>query len=143
VIKVRTLDETDLNFLRHSWIKTAKKKQFVKPIEYSNYVNARLETAKTLIACDPEEPKLVIGYCIYDHELIYFCYVRKNFRELGVMRELFRHIRNDRNSTEEKLKCAFKKDAKPYRRPDAPPIQVFEASNGSHPRRHNPHEPEA
>lgn len=60
---------------------------------HNKIINAILNHSKCLVIADPEEPKLIYGFIIYDQEqgnydVIHFAYIRKDFRELGLLKNL-------------------------------------------------------
>lgn len=89
---------------------------------FHNYLTKELITAEIRIACMEDDPFTILGYCITNHEMLQFIYVKQMFRKHGIARLLFKYCQpkgfNPDNMTDIGLSIItkhpnlFKKDLK-------------------------------
>lgn len=93
----------DLNLVYSSWLKEyrrSKATRFIPDELYFTYqknlIDHILQHSSATIICDPEDPKFIYGYIIFqylnDHLLIHWMYIKNNFREFGLARDLITHL---------------------------------------------------
>jgi hypothetical protein len=112
MISYRLAKPSDEPLIFNSWVKTAIKKLNVNPVTYREYVKSKLETETTLVATDPEDDDFILGYATFNENEIFFCYVRKTFRKLGVLNGILAKRQSDYQG--KKVTCAFKRDGRNY-----------------------------
>lgn len=93
----RESKESDINFIYATVIKSYR---HLNPIammepdrEYKRNATRQWKRcigsgAKIIIACDEEDPELIIGLIIYENRTIHFTYVRAAFRSAGIGKSL-------------------------------------------------------
>lgn len=95
---IRNFNKDDTAFVFQSWLKDYRRNsQFAKRIrssdffQYHHKILERIferETSQTLIACDPETPKVIWGYITIEKvpglDLIHYIYVKDSFRGYGI-----------------------------------------------------------
>lgn len=94
---IRPASGSDLNFLYSTWLnsyrcdskigKSTKKSVYFG--EYYSVVDSILEKAKTLIACLSEEPNVIVGFLVFEPQVLHYCFTKESFRGLGVARSLY------------------------------------------------------
>lgn len=107
---LRPPNPNDLNFIYSSWLKSYNDDNYYNPIKgpaYFGYqkllINKLLNQSIVTIACNPEDNEQIFGYTVYeiglDNLIIHYCYVKYNFRRLGVCRSMVEAIRLPRLSS--------------------------------------------
>lgn len=100
---IRPFDKDDTAFVFQSWLKDYRRNSpFAKHIRSSDFflyhhkILERIferETSQTLIACDPETPKVIWGHITIERipglDLIHYIYVKDSFRGYGIGKKLF------------------------------------------------------
>ena len=99
LIRIRSRQDGDFNFILNSWMKSYKKHSGVRPdvyfVEHHKLVHHILSRAETLVACSKDDPTQIYGYLVYEPDvftIIHFAFVKQTFRHLNVMRELLSKI---------------------------------------------------
>lgn len=131
-VTIRPMAEEDYNFVIQSWLKSYKHNSyFCKRIrdniyyKYHHQVITRIlarDNCKVLIAADPEDSKVILGYLVYESfqgkELVHYAYIKTSFRGLGIggallrsstinpFESLFSHWTKDTDGLIEKYKGA-------------------------------------
>lgn len=62
-------------------------------VEMTRAIRRLCERATVRVACDPNDEDTLVGFCAFtspdpDHAELHYAYVKKDFRGIGVMREL-------------------------------------------------------
>ncbi len=95
---IRSATGTDLNFIYSSWLhsyrhnskfaSSIKKRIYFK--EYYSVIDWILSrpNTKVLVACSPEEPKVIFSFLVYEPDAIHYCFTRESMRELGLIASL-------------------------------------------------------
>lgn len=84
--------ETDTGLILDTWPKCAyhsaaraiddEKQDWFGEIFF--HVKIKLANAHVLIACSDEEPNLILGYAVVEHECLEFIWVKERYREKGI-----------------------------------------------------------
>lgn len=106
-ITIRLIDpEKDFKFILDSWLQSNRLSESSYNIPTDTYYKhhrAYVEhaltgaTNSTTVLCDPQDPDTILGYVVYStiKPIIYYMYVRKPFRRLGLGRLLLEGVRRD------------------------------------------------
>jgi hypothetical protein len=100
-------DDTDLNFVYDSWIRSYKVKLSPNSFndeerEYKAKMRKRIDDlisrgAMFQVACDPEEPSTIFGWCCFtvigDVPVLHYVYVKKPFRGQHIVRRLLEGLK--------------------------------------------------
>lgn len=112
-LQIRTALPSDLNFifdtfresvchdtaLGRSCRTSVFKREFAKVIDHI------LSSAKVLITCLKSDPNIILGYLIFEPDLIHYCFVKQAFRGLGIAKGLFKEAFPTRP---QEVHCSFK-----------------------------------
>lgn len=64
-------------------------------------VNKLLDSCDCLVICDPVDEDLIYGFVIYEnlkhYDILHYIYVRKDFRHLGLVKEMIDAIKKVKN----------------------------------------------
>lgn len=100
-VDIRPMVENDRAFLANSWLQNFKRESdWSRHLDVEMYfrshrhlVHKLLATSDVWVACDPEDPTLILGFIVgYDSPeaaVIHYLYVREKFRRVGIGRQLF------------------------------------------------------
>ena len=90
--------DTDLNYVRSSWLKTYSTSDFAKSINHDLFfkrhtvvVNDLLSRCLVTVACDPEDPSFIFGWIAYELDpacVHYVCVKNRYRRDYGVGKRL-------------------------------------------------------
>lgn len=105
-IRFRPAGQEDVNFIFNSWLKSYRNSYATKNItstfyftEHHKVIERILAAAKTVIACNQEDPSQVYGYVVGDTVdgifVIHYLYVKHSFRGLGLGKLLFNAFDHD------------------------------------------------
>ena len=108
-IHIRDADESDINFIFNSWLKSGRNCSMSKHVDNAVYysehhklVEKLLKRCSVLVAVDVKDTSNVYGYIVYEKIdglfTIHFTYVKHNFRMLGIMSELLKKTGHDFNT---------------------------------------------
>lgn len=105
-IKVRNSNPEDTAFIVSTWEKHFRKHNtgivfFVRKETYDEWhpkVIKRIlqrPTTNVLVAADKEDPSVIYGYLCYEKlsdnlAVIHYCYIKSNFRKMGIAKELLK-----------------------------------------------------
>ena len=68
---------------------------------HNKLINRMLDHAKCLVLVDPQEQGLIYAFIVFDHmgdfDIIHFAYVRKDFRGLGLLKNLVSIVKTKPN----------------------------------------------
>lgn len=78
------------------------KKEFAKVIDHI------LAKAKVLIACMSSDHNVILGYLIFEPDIIHYCFVKQAFRRMGIAYELFKSAYQCGKDPEREIQCSFK-----------------------------------
>lgn len=97
-LKIRPPKPTDLNFIQSTFYKSMRResslgrqcsgrvfKQFQEVIDHI------LSRAKILVSCVEESEDAIIGYLIFEPEVVHYAYVRPSSQQLDVAKEMIQH----------------------------------------------------
>ena len=100
-VSYRTPTPADHPFIYSTWLKSYRHSDWARNMSNDTFffhhkqiIEAILEcpTTKITLICDQEDPDQLYGYCVArelsDKAVIHFCYVKYNFRKLGLMKQL-------------------------------------------------------
>jgi len=89
-VKQREYTDKDRAFITSSFLKSLRHTSNMKNIPNKQFFNtlhdkiiSYLETKKVIILCNPLDYDQIYAYMIYDHDVVYFTYVKQIFRRLG------------------------------------------------------------
>lgn len=105
-VRFRPAGQEDVNFIFNSWLKSYRNSYATKNItstfyfsEHHKVIERVLAAAKTIIACNPEDPSQVYGYVVADTVdgifVVHYLYVKHSFRGLGLGKLLFNAFDHD------------------------------------------------
>ena len=86
----------DISFIYSSWLKSfrygATANKLVRTdIFFTNYrevLDSILARSLTLVACLPDSPEVILGYMVYEEDIIHYCFIKHSFRRLGIASRL-------------------------------------------------------
>lgn len=55
---------------------------------YKKIIEARLNTSTVLVSCLESSPDVVLGYCVYQDNVLHWVYVKRAWRGFGISKEL-------------------------------------------------------
>lgn len=95
VIRIRSLQYGDRNFILNSWLKSYRNSPATDRMENAAYyyeqsrvINDFLDHCPVIIACDPKDPSNIFGYLVYQfidgYFVLHYIYVKHAFRSKGV-----------------------------------------------------------
>lgn len=97
--EIRPPRPTDLNFIQESFIKCMRKESHLGrscagSIFYRDFIKVIdhiLEKSELIVVCLAESPDTIIGYLIYEPEVIHFALVKYVFRNNGIAKRMLAH----------------------------------------------------
>lgn len=108
MFNLRPANESDLNFVAASW-KQSFRKEYPKLTkdEFFEVINPKvdkiIERSDILIACDPEEPRVIYGYLVYkvveSIPVVHFAYVKQSLRRFGILKAMFKVVQDISSQT--------------------------------------------
>jgi len=107
LVELRFAGESDLNFIRHSWLrslhsfghgqKALTNEFFFKG--HSKLVNKCLKRSFVLIAHPNEMENIIVGYIVWepgaDHTLVHYIYTKSDYRNMGLAKYLIETVRGE------------------------------------------------
>lgn len=97
-LKIRPPKPTDLNFIQSTFYKSMRRestlgrqcsgrvfRQFQEVIDYI------LSRSTILVSCVDESEDAIIGYLIYEPDVVHYAYVRPSSQQLDVAKEMVQH----------------------------------------------------
>jgi hypothetical protein len=92
-ILFRTPTVRDYNFLISSWTKSARHAfpdvdDKVYYQDYKSKVRDLLANKDTLLAVDPEDSSIILGFMTYEPNIIHYVYVKHALRGFGIAKQL-------------------------------------------------------
>ena len=98
-IQLRLAKPEDINFIVSAWVKNYRHSQFAQFIPDEIFYSAHkglvlklIETQRTVIAVNPEDPEQLFGFLCYNEldkfYVTHFLSVKKSFRRLGVAKRM-------------------------------------------------------
>ena len=104
-VQFRPVENSDLNFILSSWLKSYRSSPQVRDIPASIYFDCHqiiikdilMHSSKTIVMCDSVNPEVILGYivCDKDSTRIHYLYIKHMFRGLGLGLKLFKQIEVD------------------------------------------------
>lgn len=95
MMKIRKAGESDLAFIKDSWVgsywKIHAKSHIPKEVyfqEQRSHIETLLCDSELLVACFPEVPDEILGWACIEHETCHFVYTKSIYRRGGVGRLL-------------------------------------------------------
>lgn len=99
LMQLRDAEASDISFIYDSFMKSYKadgplgkittKRVFFQ--EFPQVIDRILSTSKVQIMCLSEEPKIIVGYIIFQPQLIHYIFVKEPFRRNGIAKTLKSH----------------------------------------------------
>jgi hypothetical protein len=89
--------ETDINYVRSSWLRSYVESEFARSINHDLYfqkhtrlVNDLLSRCQVTVACDPEDETFIFGWMAFepDPACIHYVNVKNKYRHYGVAKRL-------------------------------------------------------
>lgn len=87
---------SDLPFIYKTWLnsycgdsaigKSVRKSVFHR--DYAKVIDRILTDSGVLIACQPDDPKVIYGYLVFEPRLLHYCFVKEAFRFSGIAKSL-------------------------------------------------------
>lgn len=115
-VKIRQALAEDKNFVLSTWLRNYRHSSaFARGIRTSVYfewhhrllVNLMARPECTvLIACDEEEPNLILGYIAFEQGIVHYVYVKRSMRGFGLGKKLLEEAMGDRD-----FECSHVTDA--------------------------------
>lgn len=104
--EIRPPEASDLNFIQATFIKSMKSESSLgrscSPrvffAEFTRVIDHILAKSEILIACVKEDPGIILGYLIYEQNVIHYAFTKAAFRRLDIARDLIRHAFPDQKS---------------------------------------------
>jgi hypothetical protein len=103
MIGYRTAEESDMRFVRHSWVESYRCSHYAGMVHMENYFRVYHEVltklldrdgAKVIVAFNEHQPTQIFGFCCHEEgftkPLIHYCYVKEDFRQLPKKDESFK-----------------------------------------------------
>lgn len=94
---IRKAQPTDIPFIYSSWLKSFRhnsllgKSSIRTSVFYENYreiLDFLLAKSNILVACLSDEPEVILGYLVYEPEIVHYSFVKEPFRHLGIATNL-------------------------------------------------------
>lgn len=108
MFSLRKSSGDDINFVAASW-KQSFRKEYPKLTkdEFFEVINPKvdkiLDRSEIIIACDPEEPRVIYGYCVFkvvdSIPVIHFAYVKQSLRRFGLLKGMLKQIQDNSSPT--------------------------------------------
>jgi len=111
LIEIRDLTPDMRNFVLNSWLRSLRASDcFYRRIDaniffdnHETLITKCLERTSVLVATPADHPSLVIGYIVFDDQgfsdsvTVHYCYVKSDYRKMGIATLLFDHVSKDRH----------------------------------------------
>jgi hypothetical protein len=99
-IKIAYRDPTiqDYNFILSSWLKSARHafpdlSDQVYYEDYKSKVRNTLASKDTMLAVDPEDTSLILGYLVYSpNHTVHYVYIKHALRNFGIAKKLLQEV---------------------------------------------------
>ncbi len=86
----------DISFIYSSWLKSFRygstaNKLIRTNVFFTNYrevLDSILAKSLTLVACLPDSPEVILGYMVYEEDILHYCFIKHSFRRLGIASSL-------------------------------------------------------
>lgn len=99
-VSVRFANETDINFITSSWLKSFRDGYFNATVgnrvyfdQHHRVLEKLLPRASVLIACNEEKPDQIYGWLCFEvldrHLVLHYVYVKDPFRQMGLAQQMF------------------------------------------------------
>jgi GNAT superfamily N-acetyltransferase len=91
---LRPAQPADAVYVMHSWLRSYESSAVARDMGRSYYLSHErtirriLERADVLVACLEDDPETIVGYAVTGPETVFYVYVKKDFRRLGIARAL-------------------------------------------------------
>lgn len=105
-IQIRPPKPSDLNFIQSTFLKSMKRESslgrscsvrvFFK--EFPQVIDHILARSKCILACYKHEPDAILGYLIFEPDIIHYAYVRDTCRGYELAKELLKTAMPDAKS---------------------------------------------
>jgi RimJ/RimL family protein N-acetyltransferase len=99
-LRIRIAKDSDQAFIIDAWKRSFEGAPAVRGADREHYrqemtraIRRLLDRATVRVACDPKDEDTIVGFCAFtspdpDHAELHYVYVKRDFRGIGVMREL-------------------------------------------------------
>ena len=102
MILIRPYQSTDKDFICSSFIKSTYHNSIDASVKLCNQltwsvgmnqvINHLIQSSTVLVACLEDDTDLILGYLIYYHDRLIYCYVKQAFRQQGISKELVKEL---------------------------------------------------
>lgn len=93
---IRNAVSDDLAFIYKTWLnsycgdsaigKSVRKSVFHR--EYAKVIDRLLMVSGVLVACQPDDVKVIYGYLVFEPRLLHYCFIKEAFRFSGIAKAL-------------------------------------------------------
>jgi len=95
-LKFRKAKASDINFIYDSFLKSMKNDSSLGRLctahvffkEFPAIIDRILSDSETLVASADEDDETIIGYIIFEPNVVHYLFVKEAFRNLGIAKEL-------------------------------------------------------
>jgi GNAT superfamily N-acetyltransferase len=105
-VLLRDRKPSDDNFILSSWVSSYRHNPLFGAMPVNTYFSryraftlSVLDRSYAVVACDPEEPDVLFGYCVYrfigDVPVVSYVYVKQVFRRFGLATQLLEFVSKD------------------------------------------------
>lgn len=101
-IKFRMPTQDDVAFIASSWVRS-NKLAVDQDIDHASYyhsyrelISRKLKSGlKIIVACSPEDNDFIMGFMVYDDNVIHYTYVRYSLRRQGLAKSMLNKIKSN------------------------------------------------
>ncbi len=95
--KVRKANPDDISFIYATWLKSyhydSWTRSIAKSVYFDNYklvIDRLLNQSEVLVACHPTDENVILGYCVFEPNLIHYMFIKEAFRRFGIATDLIK-----------------------------------------------------
>lgn len=110
LVALRNCNHGDINFVYSSWLRSLRQgSAYYRSIPHKIYFKAHeasikntLTESSVVIASPVSEPEIIVGYLVWEdrsdrYVVLHYCYVKKEFRRMGLATHMINSIAGDRD----------------------------------------------
>lgn len=92
--RLRPAGPEDEPFIVDSWCMSYKSQAVARDmgprylVDYKWFVRALLKKVRVTVACDVEDPGVILGWCASSPGVVHYVFVKHDFRRLGIAKNL-------------------------------------------------------
>ena len=121
LIEVRAAEESDLNFVIHSWLRSLRSYEpFYHSMvsgtyykEHRKLINKALDRGHCLVVTPRNQPQILASYIVWENQaqdtIVHYIYTKNEYRKMGIGSLLMDTIQTGRNMIASARGVAFKK----------------------------------